>query len=221
MPCVMPSQDRKPDDDNTDTRSIHAEDLCLHLPSSLPSSTITLPSFTQLVSLEFRLHVAQADDSLEDVCRNRRITQSLYQFKKGNISGTGNKANTRSHTTMTRFVEKSLAAADHYECARKALLALAPGGSWQTRLCPLNRADIRGPGKDDEEFEGRQSEGHHEPSWIWMVPHVTANDDSLPDGAIASTADGLNDDVRIEWTKARAQVQRWHEEELLVVEEMR
>jgi hypothetical protein len=64
----------------------------------------------------------------------------------------------------------------------------------------LNRADIRGPGKDDEEFEDRQNEGRCEPSWIWMVPHVTANNDSLPDGAIASTADGLNDDVCIDVT---------------------
>ncbi|KAG2139354.1 hypothetical protein DEU56DRAFT_912194 [Suillus clintonianus] len=221
MPCVMPSQDRQSEDNNTDTRSINAKDLCLHLPSSLPSPTVTLLSLTQLVSLEFRLRVAQADDSLEDVRCNRCITQSLYQFKKGNISGTGNKANTRSHTTMTCFVEKSLAATDHYEHARKALLALALGGNWQTQLCPLNRADIRGPGKDDEEFEGRQSEGRREPSWIWMVPRVTANNDSLPDGAITSTADGLNDNVRIEWTKARVRVQRWHKEELVVVEEMR
>ncbi|KAG1778659.1 hypothetical protein EV702DRAFT_1219217 [Suillus placidus] len=163
--------------------------------------------------------VQQADDSLEDVRCNHRITQSLYQFKN-NISGMGNKANTHSRTTMTRFIEKSLVAVDHYERARKALLALAPDGSWQTRLRLLNRADIRGPGKDDKEFEGKQSEGRHEPSWIWMVPRVTANNDSLPDGAIASTADGLNDDVCLEWTKACARVQHWHEEELLVVEEM-
>ena len=48
----------------------------------------------EMCDAERRLREPQADDALADVRRFRHTIQGLWQFKKLNISGTGNKLNT-------------------------------------------------------------------------------------------------------------------------------
>ncbi|KIJ12995.1 hypothetical protein PAXINDRAFT_14205 [Paxillus involutus ATCC 200175] len=87
--------------------STNPECLKLHLPFSLQSSpeVSTLASLNSLCTQELQLHIAQADDALEEVHRHRHIIQGLYQFKKTNISSTGNRTNTRTRAIMNRFVK--------------------------------------------------------------------------------------------------------------------
>jgi len=155
------------------------------------------------------LRKAQADDALNEIWRHRHVIQRLWQFKKINVSGTGNRPNTRMLTLFNGIQEKVNRAANRYWRARNALLILDPDGLWCTRLKELKNEDIRGPGKD---ADNRSSNKRYKPLWIWLVSRpVTSEQDE----------DNFNESMRVEWAKSRARMMRWGEEYKLVQEEMR
>ncbi|KAG6808040.1 hypothetical protein H0H92_005612 [Tricholoma furcatifolium] len=203
MPCVvalLASADGSTAPDSSDSLALQPEELVLHLPSSLsPKLRETVPS---LASKEERLRLAQADDSLAEIRRHHRILTGLYQFKKFNVSGTGNRPNTR----IDRFAAK-------YRSAYKALSYLDPSGPWKIRFQKLEPGDIRGPGKEDSDV----SNGRFEPSWIWLVPRLPTKTVEVE----LETEQQLEDSMRIDWAKAKARLSRWEEEVDLVQEEMR
>lgn len=180
------------------------------MPSSLPPHIRTLPELSEICQLERRLREPQADDALSEVRRQRRVTQGLWQFKRINASGTGNKPNTRMISLYKRFDNKTKRAAQKYRVAWQALRVLDPNGAWSDRLRELKDADISGPGKDPDDRS--TSNSRYEPSWIWLVPRIA-------DGS--NVEEEFNDSMRVEWAKARARMIRWREELLLVQEEMR
>ncbi|KAM6492909.1 hypothetical protein JOM56_011043 [Amanita muscaria] len=221
-----------------------AESVPLYLPSSLPTNLRQLPEMLSIIEKECCLRIAQADDALADIRRQRRIISGLWQFKCLNVSGTGNKPNTRMRTLFDRFNLRTQSCANCYRAAWKALRALDPDGSWRTRLQELHDRDVRGPGKDDlgdfvangvnnsdehqaghsvqrTHAQGRRanlnhtSNGRFEPSWIRLVPRVP----SAPD--MEASEETLDESMRVEWMKSRARKERWEEEVLLVEEEMR
>jgi hypothetical protein len=189
-----------------------AENIPLFLPSSLPLHIRNLPELQDICQLERRLREAQADDALAEIRRQRCIIQGLWQFKRLNISGTGNKPNTRMITLWKRFDKKTKRAAQTYRTAWSALRILDPHGSWTSRLKELKDKDISGPGKDPEDNSVTKS--RYEPSWIWLVAHSGNNNLELDE-------EEFNDNMRIEWAKARARMRRWKEELLIIQEEMR
>jgi len=77
------------------TASTQVESLLLWLPSLLPADILSTPSLLDITSKECCLRIAQADDALAEICHQHRIMAGLYQFKKLNVSGTGNKLNMR------------------------------------------------------------------------------------------------------------------------------
>jgi hypothetical protein len=79
----------------------YAENIPLFLPSSLPARIRALPELQDICNLERRLREPQADDALAEVRRQRRIIQGLWQFKRLNVSGTGNRPNTRMLTFVS------------------------------------------------------------------------------------------------------------------------
>jgi hypothetical protein len=192
-----------------------AENIPLYLPSSLPPHIRNLPELHDICQLEQRLREPQADDALVDIRRQRCIIQGLWQFKRLNVSGTGNKPNTRMLNLWKRFDNKTKRAAQAYRTAWRALGILDPNGSWMSRLNELKDKDICGPGKDPEDTSTTKS--RYEPSWIWLVPLVaeSANSNSGMD------EDEFNESMRVEWAKAKARMTRWKEELLILQEEMR
>jgi hypothetical protein len=187
-----------------------AESIPLHLPSSLPRGLRT-PDISAITEKECRLRVAQADDALADIRRQRRIISGLWQFKKLNVDGTGNKPQTRMRTLYARFNIRTLRFTARYRAARGALLVLDPDGDWKQRLQHLKDGDIRGPGKVDD----GTSNGRYILSWIWLVPRVS----SAPDMGESEMV--LDESMRVEWAKSQARRDRWEEEFLIVQEEMR
>ena len=71
------------------------ESLSLYLPSSLPPKIRQCLELKEIREAEQRLCEAQANDALAEVHCLHRVIQGLWQFKKINVSGTGNLANTR------------------------------------------------------------------------------------------------------------------------------
>jgi hypothetical protein len=194
----------------TDYHPEPAESTPLHLPSSLPPD-LHSPAMLVMIEKECRLRVAQADDALAEIRRQRRIISSLWQFKKLNVDGTGNKPQTRMRTLYNRFNLRTQRCAARYCKARNVLLAHNPEGEWKGRLQELKNEDIRGPGKEDD----GSSNSRFVPSWIWLVPGVHSVSD-MGDSNIV-----LDDSMRVEWAKSQARRDRWEEEFLIVQEEMR
>ena len=202
---------------STSSPDILAENIPLFLPSSLPAHIRTLPELKDICNLERCLHEPQADDALSEVRRQRRIIQGLWLFKRLNVSGMGNRLNTRMLTLYQRFNNKTDRAAQKYRVAWHALCILDPGGSWLTRLKELKPKDVSGPGRDPD--DSMASNSRYEPSWIWLVQCG-----AYPSGSESETQiheAEFNQSMRVEWAKARARMMRWKEELMLIQEEMR
>jgi hypothetical protein len=191
------------------------ESMPLYLPSSLPPEIRHRPELKDICEAEHRLREAQADDALADVRRLRRVIQGLWQFKKLNVSGTGNRHNTRMLNSFSRFDTKLQLAANRYRVAYTALMALDRDGSWKERLKELKPSDLRGPGRDPDNPQDAKSNGRFEPSWIWLVTRLPQEKGDN------QTEDEFNHSMRTEWAQTRARMCRWKEELLIIQEEMR
>jgi hypothetical protein len=93
------------------------ENIPLFLPSSLPADVRALPELQKICQLERRLREPQADDALADIRRQRRVIQGLWHFKRLNMSGIGNKPNTRMVSLYKRFDNKTNRATEKYRSA--------------------------------------------------------------------------------------------------------
>lgn len=204
------------------SESLAAEDVPLFLPSSLSANLQSTPGFTKTLAHEIQLRVAQADDALADIRHHLRIISGLWQFKKVNISGTGNRPNTRMRSLFNRFNHRMRQSVLRYQAARSALLAANLGRQhWEDRLKDLKDSDVRGPGKDDFYLQeaGKTtygtSKGRFEMSWIWLVPHSKSEVDTN------SSEQVFDEGLRVEWSKSQARKMRWEEEVQIIQEEMR
>jgi|ERR1700678_2189388 hypothetical protein len=204
------------DADGNDGYYSKPESIPLYFPSSLPPEIRQCPELKQIREVEQRLREAQANDALADVRRLRRIIQGLWQFKKVNVSGTGNRANTRMLDSYSRFQTKLQRAANRYHVAYNALMALDPNGQWKEQLKELKASDIRGPGRNpDDNPDDAKTNGRFEPSWIWLVTR------SQKERGENQTEDEFNQSMCSEWAQTRARMCRWREELLIIQEEMR
>jgi hypothetical protein len=225
MPCVaslLGSASTDIDSSRSPLPSECVENISLWLPSSLPTSMPIQLRTTSLspglIEKETKLRLTQADDALAEIRRQRRIVTGLVIFKKLNVSGSGQKKNTRMRTLFKRFSNKMEQAAERYRAAWKALEGLDPNGTWQTRLQVLRPEDIRGPGReeiDKHDSRPEMSEKWREQSWIWLVPRVETAQD------IGVVEEHLDANLRVEWAKSRARAAHWTEEVQLLCEEMR
>ena len=192
------------------------ESMPLYFPSSLPPEIRERPELKDICKVEHRLREAQANDALSEVRRLRRVIQGLWQFKKLNVSGTGNRPNTRMLDSHSRFETKLQRVVNRYNIAYTALLALDSDGCWKERFKELKPSDVRGPGRNpDNPEDAKKSNGRFEPSWIWLV---TRSPKEMEDN---QTEDEFNHSMRTEWAQTRARMSRWKEELLIIQEEMR
>jgi hypothetical protein len=201
------------------------ESFQLYLPSGVPQHF--WPSGS-LVEKERRLRLAQADDALLELKRLLRVTLGLWHYKFTQL-GPSQRANTRARSMIARYREKINRCAERYRAARCALLHLDPTGNWITRLKELRVEDVKGPRREDDE-----SEGNRELSWIWFVQreamggsseNISPSEDEIGESKTHSdlcfTFNLISSGLRVEWAKARARKDRWSEEVILLVEEMR
>ena len=134
-----------------DSPALKAEDIKLYLPFMVPSHLRTSLFLPSLLQKEIRLRTAQADDALADICRLRCVMAGILQFKTLNVSGSGQKPNTRIRTLYEKFQSKVGLAVARYRTAYTVLRDADPNGDWTARLKELRDEDVRGPGRDDDE----------------------------------------------------------------------
>lgn len=166
----------------------HPEDAILYLPTSIKPELRQSCCIPGLPDMELRMRVGQADDALNEVRRQLRITSSIIQFKRGQHQAS-QQLSRKSRALMAKFTTKTHRAAERYIAAHGALSTLDPRGSWTTRLQPLDtskdlhlprREDDDGLDEDERELRGRgvkfrgrkQSENQGELSWIWWAQHA-------------------------------------------------
>jgi hypothetical protein len=173
--AIRAREDREASDESPE---IAPFDLLLHLPSSLPTR---IPCPQKLRLYEFRLREAQAHEALEELRQHLRLRTHMYKYKDRHI--VGQRANTRSQSTINRVQKKVDASAAKYRIARHALTMLSRHvgeNAWSTRLLPLAQEDIR-PLMAGEEG---QSEGRRTLSWIWKVVGISgqSQDEGMEEG---------------------------------------
>ena len=83
------------DDETAPEYYANPELIMLLFPSSLPREMLVHPDMRELAEHERHLRESQANDALVDIRRLRRIIQGFWNFKHVNVSGTGNRPNTR------------------------------------------------------------------------------------------------------------------------------
>ena len=205
----------------SESHLLTAEDVPLFLPSSISPNFQGTPGFSKTLAHEIQLRIAQADDALADIRHHLHIISGLWLFKKVNISGTGNRPNTRMRSLFNRFNHRMRMSVLRYRAAHSALLTANLGGDWDERLKDLKDSDVRGPGKDDFYLQeaGKAtygaSKGRYEISWIWLVPKSKSEIDRN------SSEQVFDDGLRVEWSKSHERKMRWKEEVQIIQEEMR
>src|ERR1700730_5839063 len=134
----------------------------LWLPSAICGKVSCHP---RLYQFEWDLRFAQANDSLRDLRQYLQLRSHLYKYK--DRFATGQRANTRSNTMISRVQAYINASGSRYRTARNALLSLAQfvkkGEAWKATIMDLLDADVRGMTVGEE----GESEGHRSMSWIW------------------------------------------------------
>src|SRR5258708_21218956 len=140
-----------------DTETVH-----LKLPSTLPASIQKHCPF-KLDRIECRFRLAQAEDSLSELCCLLCVTMCLRHYKLKQI-GMSQCAGMRACNLINRFNDKVSQCMERYRVTHNALYALDPMEECRIRLLELKDEDIRPPGRSDDE-----SEGFRELSWIWVA----------------------------------------------------
>jgi len=193
-----------------------AETVKLWLPSYLDATERDSLCSGSVITSERELRFGQLHDALNELRRARRIRRGLTTFHKVQLSGEGQKTQTKSRAVIHTIQERIDRAVRRYRVARNALLQLDPSGSWQDLYRALDDSDNRGPGKEPEEVSA--SDGRYTPSWIWLSSsNATAAD---PAQSVVSPEE-VNEDMRVEWAQCIARADRWEEEAILLQEEMR
>ncbi len=168
-----------------------AEKVSLFLPSQLPVSLWSTGCMPGLHEIELKLRIAQASDALEQMKQHLCVQSGFVTYKITQVSGPGQKANTRACSLLLQFREKVLRCSDSYRISHAALEILDPTGDWRGQLRPLLEGDVQGPnGKSPDDVIPAMSkrsratgEGLRELSWIWRVrssvPRSNAEGSSL------------------------------------------
>ncbi|KIY61186.1 hypothetical protein CYLTODRAFT_405693 [Cylindrobasidium torrendii FP15055 ss-10] len=220
------------------------ENIKLWLPSEIPSQLRRSFKETLFIA-EAGLQRIACSDNL-DAVRHYLFTKSHLLKHREDVSG--QKAGTRSRTLLDDVKDRLRAAVLRYRTAQASLVSLTDtkrarpyrklekddittkfvldhDGAAANRLANVVRGSTRkrvrgftGNYRDEDEEDElddgpREASGHsrRQMSWIWTAK-------GAPDAASESF---LHDAVRVEWCKAYARNQRWREEEVLVLEEMR
>ncbi|KAI0045474.1 hypothetical protein FA95DRAFT_1473414, partial [Auriscalpium vulgare] len=221
IPCInqLLSNSQDADADASASSSVpstsgHPENETLYLPSQLPVELRRTGCVAGLADKEYRLRLAQAEDSLYEVRRSLRIRHTHVHFKRIHITGPGQKANTRARTFIARLMEKVARHAQRYRAAYSALLQLDPDGDWKHKLRELRDSDLRGPRQEPNQL----GKGHFEATWIWRNLRPDIRD--APGADEDATEAEITDSVRVDWVNAKARVDRWEEEIVLLQVEM-
>lgn len=216
------------------------ESTKLWLPSSLPATFRDTWCIAGTVLIEFWLRYAIAVDSLDHLRRLSRLVRGLHVQKLKHPVPTQGTA-TRSRGVFEGLNVRIAHVSAHYRDSRTTLLRLHPSGGWSPFLQELTKADVCGPGPEDD-----ASYSKFIPTWIWRVKRAPLTPPDFPRVSISTPTQSLDqppapssittpiadeecelseeelkDAMLADWARAHERAKRFEEEVELSVEEMR
>ncbi|KAK0436074.1 uncharacterized protein EV420DRAFT_1652703 [Desarmillaria tabescens] len=165
----------------------------ISLPQHSGSMLLILTTQNTIVADEWRLRLAQANDTLAALCQ-------CY----------GTKANTLFHQVEGK-IAADVARYQRIYTALSSMSVKLNRFEWQGILHPLKNEDVRGL----DQYNELTSEGHRNLAWIWKT-NLQEGDKGLQEGKRLLSQHPL----QIEWCKSWARAQRWQEECDLLTEEL-
>lgn len=170
----MPASVSMRSSDQHDAMSKKSDEV-YNIPLWLPSQVARLQLGAQLIDhrlldLEWKLRLAQAYESLDQIRHHLLIRTHVFKFKDRFVRGQG--ANTRARGVISTIQANVDRNCKTYRVARAALTflgnALGRNSAWESNLPLLADSDVRGI----SDGEDGQSEGRKQLSWIWKVMGV-------------------------------------------------
>lgn len=192
----------------------------LWLPSDVPSIVRHLVASAELIAAERALLLADLHNCLVAIRKHCQALSAISRGRRGDWQApSANAASAKQRERVTGIGIKVEEFRTRYTHAWDRLCYLDPDGNWLDTYKKLERADIRGPSISDDidDLHARKwkkkgfpydlGQGTYVQSWIWRV---ALNKSTEP-----------NETLRVHWTKAVANRDRWLEQKELVPEEMR
>ncbi|KAK7027577.1 CxC2 domain-containing protein [Favolaschia claudopus] len=217
--------------DILEDRSRPVETMKLFMPSELGNDIREKVCEKGLTAIEEEMREAELDDTLEDLRGALRVRSGTNRFCHRNVRG--QRGLTRGQGVLRQVEIRIHKAKLRYRYARNAILRIRGHGPWEKVYKVLADEDVRGINERarsaEEEAERERlrglgqiveggieaagivaaGEGSHTMSWIWYKTKLGDNDTEIIDA------------LRVEWCKAYARTHRWHEDIILIEEEMR
>ena len=152
------------------------------LPSELSKDEQLKWCLAGIPALEFRFRYAQADDSLAEIRRLRRMLQGLHNQNSKHHKLT-QRSITRTKGLFESFQVRIRRAVSRYRHSREAMVGLDPSQElsprWMLRFQILDDSHVRGPAREDDEL----SNGTFQPTWIWLLPRLTSSSSAKSNAA--------------------------------------
>ncbi|KAF7975075.1 hypothetical protein HWV62_10461 [Athelia sp. TMB] len=201
-----------------DAPGTRAETIRLYFPSDLAEGRDRdRACISGLTDVESRICQALACNNLHDLRQHLLTRTFLNKWRVKNVSGqrTGTRARSLQHTIDMKVAD----AKTRYRRSSAALLALRGKGSWETHLQELQDDDVRGLNEhlmtEHEKIQREQRIAAGK-----QVDHNAL--DGVPvEGTLGDGKHKMVEALRVEWAKCQARAARWHEELMLLKEEMR
>ncbi|KAJ7306865.1 hypothetical protein DFH08DRAFT_720597 [Mycena albidolilacea] len=157
-----------------------------------------------LADVEAELRIGESREALNTLRQGLRTRTMTNRFRLRHC--TGQRMLTRGQGVLRQVNLKIHRAKLRYRYARNALMRLRGHGTWEKELKILEDSD----GGVAMFGVVALGEGRRTLSWIWYTSQ-----------AAEPTEMELVEALRVEWCKAYARMRRWHEDVVLVEEEMR
>ncbi|KAJ6452354.1 hypothetical protein C8R47DRAFT_998112, partial [Mycena vitilis] len=186
-------------------KGVDAESVKLFMPSELENEARGRACEKGLALVEEEMRKGELEETLEDLRQALRARTATSRFRHRNT--TGQRALTRGQGVLRQITVRIHKAKLRYRYARNAVMRLCSHGAWEKRFRTLSDEDI-GEGGIAAAATLAAGEGTHTMSWIWYSTKLDGDKD-------------LVDALRVEWCKAYARMRRYHEDIVLVEEEMR
>ncbi|KAJ7632089.1 hypothetical protein B0H17DRAFT_961868, partial [Mycena rosella] len=223
MPGVAAQREEQEEARDPDVPAPKAEDIKLWMPSDLTPRQRRSAVRAGAAEAEARLREreAQCKNALDNLRSRLHAQRHIITWRNSNLAG--QQVATRSATLIGRVGDRVARVANKYQCARAALIELK-GESFRPQFKILNPEDLNVHQAEESDAKSRKKlarlgsrKSRNKPStkrttfsWIWTVGGGPGTDNAA-----------LHDSVRVEWSKAKAQRDRWVEEVQTLREEMK
>ena len=137
MPGVIDAGTSNPES----PQRVKAKAIKLWLPSQLDAKDQDSLCLGGVVTSEKEIRFVQLKDALNDLHCAQHIRRGLVTFHKVQLSGEGQKTQTKSQAVMQTIHEHINKHVRHYRVARDALLCLDPSGEWWDLYLPLTETN--------------------------------------------------------------------------------